>query len=168
MKKRLLSISVLILLGLIPSCLLAEAFCEDWVLFSTFKSGNLIYYDRHSVEENSKNSVLIQTKVEYGKRGLEEDKKIMMEEGISEAEMIWRGYDRLCHTVILWEMQCQDNISCMLSFTDYDSSGKLLISHNVPANESCDSITPKAPEIYSIFEMLCSTKQRVGKKCLNN
>ena len=155
--KKSLNIVILFLLsGLMLSCLyVTEAFCVDWVLVSTFKNGDLLYYDRNSIDDTSTNGVKVRTKVEYGERGLEEEKKIMMEEGISEAEMIRRGHDRLRSTIILWEMKCKDNVSCMLTFTDYDKDEKFLISHNVPAIESCDSITSKAPEIYSIFEMLC-------------
>ncbi|MDP3098315.1 MAG: hypothetical protein Q8M86_10235 [Syntrophales bacterium] len=156
-------VELLILSGLMLYCFrVTDAFCEDWILFAKFGEGNLIYYDRHSIEENSKNSVKVWTKLEYSKKGLEEDRKFMMEEQISEAEMKRRGHDRLHHSTVLWEMQCQDNISCMSSFTDYDSSGKILFSDNVPANESCDSITPEAPEIRSLFKMLCS-KQKAMK-----
>ena len=83
----------------------------------------------------------------------------MLEEGISEASMVRRGYDRLHYTIILWEMKCKDKMSCMLTFTDYDRNEKILISHNVPAIESCHSITPEAPEIHSIFEMLCNKRR---------
>jgi hypothetical protein len=154
--KKSLSIFVFIISGLLPSFVVTEALCEDWVLFSTFKNGNILYYDSDDVSRNSANIAKVRTKIEYSKRGLKEEKSIMIEEGISEAEMIRRGYDRLCHTVILWKMQCQDNMSCMLTFTDYDRSGKIMISHNLPANESCDPITPESPEVRSIFEMLCN------------
>jgi hypothetical protein len=139
-----------------------ETLCADWVLFSTFKNRDLFYYDRDSIEDDSTNIVKVWTKLEYRKRGLEEDRKIMIEEGISEAEMIRRGHDRLYYTIIMWAMKCKDNVSCMLIFTDYDRDEKVLISHNLPSIESCDSITIKAPEIHSIFEMLCS-KQIAAK-----
>jgi hypothetical protein len=157
--KKILGILVFILSGLIPFCFVTEALCVDWVLFSTFKNGDILYYDGDNIVHDSENIVKVRTKTEYSKRGLKEARRIMIEEGISEAEMLRRGYDRLCHTVILWEMKCQDNVFCMLTFTDYDKSGKILISHNVPAIESCDSITPEAPEIHSIFQMLCNIKQ---------
>jgi hypothetical protein len=149
-------LSVFILLGLIPSCFVAETLCEDWVLFSTFKNGDILYYDIDNIDLDSANIVKVRTKTEYSKRGLAEAKSIMIDEGITEAEMIRRGYDRLCYTVILWEMKCHENISCMLTFTDYDMSKKILISHDVPSIESCDSITSESPIVSSLFKMLCS------------
>lgn len=149
-----------ILSGLMLSCLcVTEGLSVDWVLFSTFKNGDIFYYDRDSIDDSSTKGWKVRTKLEYGKRGLKEDRKIMREEGISEAEMIRRGHDRLRYTIIMWKMKCKDNVSCMLTFTDYDRSGKVLISHNVPAIESCDPITPEAPEIHSIFQMLCNKKR---------
>jgi hypothetical protein len=65
----------------------------------------------------------------------------------------------LFRTVILWEMKCQDNVFCMLTFTDYAETEKVLISHNVPAIESCDYITPEAPEIHSIFHFVINKKR---------
>jgi hypothetical protein len=163
-KKSLNILVLFIISGLILSCLyVTEAFCVDWVLFSTFKNGNLLYYDRDSIDENATNSVLIRTKLEYSKKGLKEQRKNMVEAGISESEMAQRGHDSLHHTTILWGMSCNSKMSCMLNFTDYDRNEKILISHNVPEIESCDSITPKAPEIHSIFKMLCSSKERAAK-----
>ena len=153
-----------ILSGLMLLCLWAtEGFCVDWVLFSTFKNGDLLYYDRDSIYKNSTNGVKIRTKLEYSKRGLEEDKKSMVESGMSEAELIRTGHDRLRSTIILWELRCRDKVSCMLTFTDYDRNEKVLFSRNVPAIESCDPITPKAPQIHSLFEMMCN-KQTAMKQ----
>ena len=161
-KKSLNIVALFIFSGLMLSCLcVTETLCVDWVLFSTFKNGDILYYDRDSIEDNSTNIVKVRTKLEYSKRGLDEDRIIMIEEGISEAEMIRRGHYRLRYTIILWEMKCKDNISCMLTFTDYDRDEKVLISHNLPATEACDSITIKAPEIHTIFEMLCKKQTAV-------
>lgn len=143
--------------GLMLLCLwVTEGLCVDWVLFSTFKNGDRLCYDRDSIEGFSTNSVKVRTKLDYSKNGLEEDKKSMIESGMSEAEMTRVGHDRLRSTIILWELRCNDKVFCMLTFTDYDRDEKVFFSHNVPAIESCDSITPKAPEIYSLFEMLCN------------
>lgn len=159
--RKSLSIFASILLVLIPFLFVTDALCEDWVLLSTFKNGDILYYDSHSIRCDSANVVRVRTKTKYSKRGLEEQQRFMTEEGISKAEMKRRGYDRLRHTVILWEMHCQDNMSCMLTLADYDRSEKVLSSNNFPANDSCDSITPKAPEIHSIFEMVCHKQAEV-------
>jgi len=138
------------------SFVVTEALCENWVLIATFQNGNSLYCDSDSIVRDSANIVTVRTKTKYSRRGLEEQNRFMAEQGISKVEMKRRGYDRLCHTVILWAMQCQDNISCMLTFTDYNRGGQVLSSHYVPANASCDPITPGAPEIRSVFEMLCN------------
>lgn len=158
--KRSLNIVVLyILSGLMLSWLcVTEALCADWVLFSTFKNGNLLYYDGNSNDDNSTNNVKIRTKLEYSQKGLEEQRKMMVEAGISESEMTQKKFDNLHHTTILWKMKCNDKMSCMLAFADYDRDEKILYSHNVSAINSCDSITLEAPEIYSIFEVICNKK----------
>jgi hypothetical protein len=155
-----LSIYFFIILGLLPSFFVTEALCEDWVLFSKFKNGDILYYDSDNSVHDQANTVQVRTKTEYSRRGLEEQNRLIAEEGISRAELKRRGYDRLCHTVILWKMKCQDNMACMLTFTDYDRREKVLSSRNVPANDSCDPITPEAHEIRSIFEMVCNKKQQ--------
>ncbi|MCX5847708.1 MAG: hypothetical protein NTW12_15355 [Deltaproteobacteria bacterium] len=160
--KKSLSIVVLFILsGLMLSCLcVTEALCVDWALFSTFKNGDLLYYDRDSIDNNSTNGVKVWTKLEYSNRGLEEHIKSIIEEGSSKGEIIKRGYDRLHYTIIVWKMRCNVDKSCLLGFTDYDKDEKIVMSHNT-AIESCDSITPRAPEIHLIFEMLCNKQTAV-------
>ncbi|MDO9558318.1 MAG: hypothetical protein Q7I89_01375 [Syntrophales bacterium] len=159
--KRSLNIVLLsIFSGLVLTCFcVTEALCEDWILFSTFKNGDLLYYDRDSIKDTATNSVKIWTKLEYSKRGLNEHIKYIIEGGSSKGEIIKRGYDRLHYTIIEWEMKCNDKMSCMLTFADYDRDEKTLKSQKVPAIESCDSIMPVAPEIHSIFQMLCNIKR---------
>jgi hypothetical protein len=108
-----------ILIGLaIFGC--AEVWGEDWKLYDS-NEDFLSYYDAQRITRPSKNIVRVWTKLDYTEKGV-----------LGRVGKLGKKFENLSHSINLSEINCVKKTRRLLSRTDYDNKGDVIISSPSP------------------------------------
>jgi len=95
------------------------------------KSGNDVSYKTENIQNNGgKYIVQVWEKEVYSDKGEEEIIQKMTKNGLST-----EGYNKLKETMSLYEIDCNKKMKNILSITDYDMDGKVLLSYSYDKKE---------------------------------
>ena len=95
------------------------------------KSGNDVSYKTENIQNNGgKYIVQVWEKEVYSDKGEEELIQKMTKNGLST-----EGYNKLKETMSLYEIDCNKKMKNILSITDYDMDGKVLLSYSYDKKE---------------------------------
>ncbi|MBF0328203.1 MAG: hypothetical protein HQL10_03535 [Nitrospirae bacterium] len=126
MKKAIVYLLAFCTIGLAPICSAVEDI-QGWRLFGQSET-NYWYYTTKNIEFKNDGVVRIWSKASAkGKIGIDDKIKLLQRFGGNT-----KGYEQFSHSVSLFEINCSQRKSRVVSVTDYDKNGKSLESVTVP------------------------------------
>ena len=98
---------------------------DDWVEYGRSYDDNVYFYNSVRIKPTTKDIVQVLTKKVYSDVGkqeyIEERRKV---------DFTTEGYEKLSHTLDLYEIDCKKKMDNLLSITHYDTEDKVLYSHS--------------------------------------
>ena len=129
---------------------------SDWVKYWRYKE-NIYFYNRVSVKHIKEDIVQVWGKVVFSDEAREKDIQGMRKWGLST-----EGYDKLSHTLDLYEIDCKNQRYQFLSVTHYDTDGSVIkgLSYDKP---DWTHILPNSI-MDNLRKKVCVTKKKPLKK----
>lgn len=114
-----LSLSFLIILQLVSP---ANG-SGDWVEHWRSPKGNIFSYNTTSITHITKDVVQVWEREVFSDEGRGRQTRLMRK-----MELSPEGYDKISHALILYEIDCKKKMVRTLSFSHYDTDGKVLLT----------------------------------------
>jgi hypothetical protein len=114
---------------------------EGWIYYGNSKTGDR-YYDNRSMTYVRQNVIKVWDKVYFSKPGKEDEIQSRKRN-----KLPIDGWDKLNFEIVLWEVDCVNNISKVIKIVDYDDQGKMLYDYDYPDPKMTDIL----PETVSDF-----------------
>ncbi len=112
-------------------CIPFPAMSLEWVMYGRPDGGLLdAYYDRANVVPIGGRMFRVTVKYEYTEAGKKE-----VTNSRKRSELPTGGYERLSHSIVQYELDCQGSQQAIFSVSEMDSDGKELDHYNPPKRE---------------------------------
>jgi len=113
----------------------------DWKQVRSTGSA-ILYYDTEEITYPSKDVVKVLTKWAYTEKGIK-----------NAQEIFGKNYGNLGYSTKSYEINCKDKTSRILSITDYNKDGTVILS-NSKTNAEWSRISPESV-LDSLYKMVC-------------
>ena len=129
---------------------------SDWVKYWRYKE-NVYLYNRVSVKHIKEDIVQVWGKVVFSDEARGKDIQGMRKWGLST-----EGYDKLSHTLDLYEIDCKKKMDNLLSISHYDMDNKILYHHSYDKPDWNYIISSSMFDY--LREIVCVTEKKPLKK----
>ncbi|HKS27838.1 MAG TPA: surface-adhesin E family protein [Pyrinomonadaceae bacterium] len=139
--RKLLGVAVIIIIAVLPA--LSQS---RWVQFSQTKD-EIYYYDKETIRKRRDGTISAWGKT--APRNEEIRQRLIREKNAKGRE----DYSKYSHTVVLWYLSCNDRKYKLVTFTDYDDEGGVILSDSSNDNRWDDA--PPGTIIERLFKEIC-------------
>ena len=130
---------------------------DDWVEYGRSYNDNVYFYNSVRIKPTTKDIVQVLTKKVYSDVGkqeyIEERRKV---------DFTTEGYDKLSHTLDLYEIDCKKKMNNLLSISHYDMDNKILYHHSYDKPDWNYIISSSMFDY--LREIVCVTQKKPLKK----